>query len=240
MVLARNIVMLICLVIAFQPQIRAETVPAGSEDMVFSIIASNPAQIRASEILKKAYGNLGISAEFINLPGRRALEYSNSGKVDGEVFRIKTINEKYQNLVRVRAPIMSFQGVAYATKPLHINRWQDLKPYRVGILRGIVWSERGTNGLKVARFDSNETLLDKLLSGGVDVIVTTYFSLDLEIQRRDLKIKIYGGQPLVTFDVYHFLHQKHIGLREKVDGEIRKLVEGAPVDAKKRQLTKSN
>lgn len=193
------------------------------EKLVFSLIAGNEAQFEAAKKLKIAYANMGVDASFLSLPGKRALEYSNSGKTDGEVFRIKTIDQKFTNLVRIPTPIMTFRGLAYSMKKLAIDKWSDLKGLRIGVVRGVIWSAKGTRGLDAIQLDTNESLLRKLVSGGLDVIVSTSFSLDKVIEKHGDDVEIYKSDPLTSFDVYHFLHQKHEYLLEAVDDELRNL-----------------
>lgn len=212
------------LVFGVHPPIYAHADKAFPKSLVFSIIDTNLAQIEAAKTLKKAYGQLGVPVDFLPVPGRRALEFSNSGKTDGEVFRIKTITEKYRNLRIVPSPVMLFQGIAYSTQDISITSWKDMQSYRIGIIRGVVWSEKRTRGFKVARFDTNEDLFNKLLAGGVDVIVGTSFSIEREISDRDLDVKIFKSKPLMQFSVYHFLNKKHENLIEPVSREISKIV----------------
>ncbi len=220
----RNLVLLSFLVATGQVSSVAVAMEAFPKKLVFSLIEGTQTQIEAAKTLTKAYGNLGISVDYLTLPARRALEFSDSGQTDGEVFRIKTITNKYKNLRRIPTPIMFFQGMAYSLKDISIDNWRDMQPYRIGIIRGVVWSERGAKGLNVVRLDTNEALFDKLLAGGVDIVVGTSFSMEREIQKRDLNFEIYNSKPLMQFKVYHFLHVKHETLVEPVNREIRKIM----------------
>ncbi len=58
-----------------------------------------------AEILKVAYGKIGIPIEMAVMPGKRALKESSKVKADGEVHRIFKIGEVYPTLIRVPTPI---------------------------------------------------------------------------------------------------------------------------------------
>lgn len=194
--------------------------------LTFSIIENSDAQNAVKVRLLQVYKQLSVKVEFLNLPSYRALEFSNSGKTDGETFRIKSISKTYKNLVRVPTPIMSFEGFSYATQNLEIETWFDIKGLRIGIIQGIIWAEKPTKDYAVSRFNNNKDLLDKLLMGGIDVAVTTSFGMDEVTKNKVLKVKLYKGKPLMQFDVYHFLHKNYQYLIDNVDLELKKYFSG--------------
>lgn len=194
--------------------------------LTFSIIENSDAQNAVKFKLLQVYKKLAVEVDFLNLPSNRALEFSNNGRTDGETFRIKSISKTYKNLVRVPTPVMSFEGFAYATRNLEIESWLDLKGLRVGIVRGIIWSEKQTKDYAVSRFNNNEDLLDKLLMGGIDVAVTTSFGMSEVTKNKILKVKLHRGKSLAQFDVYHFLHKKYQYLIDRVDLELMAYVNG--------------
>ncbi len=193
--------------------------------LVFSMITGAPEQRNVGKLLKKAYANIGIPIEFMELPGRRALEFSNSGKTDGEIFRIGSVVKKFVNLHRIETPVMSFRGFAYSTKNLKIDLWGDLKPYRVGIIRGNVWAEKNVEGRVIKRFDDLEQLVERLLMGGVDIIIESQRSTEEELKRISPETRIYRSKMLTEFSVYHYLNSKHKNLISLVETEIKKLLE---------------
>lgn len=192
--------------------------------LVFSMITGAPEQRNVGELLMKAYANIGIPIEFMELPGRRALEFSNSGKTDGEIFRIRSVVKKFVNLHRIETPVMSFRGFAYSTKYLKIDLWSDLKPYRVGIIRGNVWAEKNVEGRVIKRLDDLEQLVERLLMGGVDIIIESERSTEKELKRVSSETRIYRSKMLTEFKVYHYLNEKHQHLVERVNTEIKKII----------------
>ena len=55
----------------------------------------------AADIVRRAYQELGIQIKYKTYPAERALKLSNNGTADGELVRIKGIESKYPNLIRI-------------------------------------------------------------------------------------------------------------------------------------------
>ncbi|OUR94248.1 hypothetical protein A9Q81_14865 [Gammaproteobacteria bacterium 42_54_T18] len=86
-------------------------------------------------VLIEAFKRNGVRFKAEHNPSLRSLQKSNSGAVDGELHRIydfhKVSGGKYPNLIRIDSKILSVWLVAYSTKNITINNWQDLKKYNV-------------------------------------------------------------------------------------------------------------
>ncbi len=91
----------------------------------------------AESILSQAYGELGIRIQTIITSPRRALLDSASGKTDGELVRIRTIEADHRSLLRVDVPIILARTFAYANKPqLRGKSFKQLRHLRVGHVAG--------------------------------------------------------------------------------------------------------
>ena len=81
----------------------------------------------AAEILRVAYQQLGVSISFKTFPAERALVTSNKGRADGELVRIKGINKKYPNLIRVPVSHVSSEQTAFSKRvEIVIEGWHSL------------------------------------------------------------------------------------------------------------------
>ncbi len=227
MVFLRLLVAVGCLIFSFCLIAEAET-PA--RKLVFSQIEGSPLQTRSAKMLTVLYGKLGIEVSFEILPARRALESSNSGKTDGEVFRIKSLYKRYPNLIQVPTILHTFNGYAYTMNGQIINSWEDMRPYRIGLMHGVVWAEKGTEGYNVVRLLGYRELLDKLLSGGIDIVIGTEFSFNLEVNRLGITTKFYRGKSLRSLSVYHYLHKKNASLVDQVDAEIKSMTKSGDIE----------
>ncbi|EPJ53476.1 MAG: hypothetical protein OFPI_10470 [Osedax symbiont Rs2] len=197
--------------------------------LVFSGVQA-PVVAISEEVLRKAYQRIGIQIRIIKQPGKRALRSSNSGKTDGEVMRSKGINEEYSNLIMVPVPV-NFVDIVVFTKNVEftVNSPQSLKPYKIGIRRGVKISERLTKGLNTLVVDRQEQLLSILDRGRVDVILMSRLGGVAQIKELKLRgIKILEP-PLATGSRYHYLHSKHENLVTKITESLKKMEEGGEI-----------
>lgn len=227
MVLLRQLFVVGCLIFSFCLVAEAET---QINKLVFSQIAGSPLQARSAKVLKVLYGKLGIETHFEILPARRALESSNTGKTDGEIFRITDLDKRYPNLIQVPTILHTFNGYAYTMNGKIINSWEDLRPYRIGLMHGVIWAEKGTEDYNVVRLLGYRELLDKLLSGGIDIVIGTEFSFNLEVEESGITTKFYRGKPLSSLNVYHYLHKKNASLVNQVDAEIITMTKNGDIE----------
>lgn len=209
------------------------------KELTFSTAREFSAHI--SEIyIREAYKRLGYNITVRNLPPARALELSNSGRVDGEVFRVADIVKKAPNLVIVPVPLNHLRAMVFTTGlQFEIDGWESLRPYKIGIVRGHRYSESGTEGMNRVAASSLKQLFQMLELGRVDVVVSTEFS-GLDVLLRNDFDSITMLDPAVTqMPVYHFLHKKHAGLVLQVAESINQMhLENLPVIDVQKELIK--
>ena len=176
----------------------------------FSGGKNNPVQIIGSKILKVAYtrAHISMKPKFVQL--QVALELSNSGITDGELVRIKKINNTYKNLLIVPVPLVTVEAMAFSKdSSIHINKWSDLKNYNFTIIRGAKFIEKSTqhmnkefvNNFQEAfeNLDTNETQIVVVpkLAGLKSIFLNNYY---------DIKPV---SKPLQSLKLYHFVHKKN-------------------------------
>ncbi|OUR78005.1 hypothetical protein A9Q83_08425 [Alphaproteobacteria bacterium 46_93_T64] len=200
---------------------------AKTVELTFSQISGSPVVQAASEVISHLYKRIGITANFLPMPARRALEMSNGGKTDGEIFRVKSIGKKFKNLVRVPTPLLKVVWYAYAANErLAVGSQEEIKKVnRIGIIRGVVWAENLVkNNKAVVRVDNISDLAEKLIMGAIDVAVATDAELFKQYEKRKLKKSVFRGSPLHTINLYHYLYKKHANLVPIIDAEIKKMI----------------
>lgn len=184
-----------------------------AESLTFSAIEDSTNTLISARVLKEAYKRINIEIIIEKYPAARALQYSNAGHTDGELFRVGDINKKYSNLLMIPVPINTLEGLAFSKQVrLTASGWHSLKPYKVGIRRGIKFSEKGVHSVEgiytqvVAR---NEQLFRLLEAGRVDIIILARLN-GLETSK---KLQIPSGSLLTKtvedYPLYHYLHKKH-------------------------------
>ena len=191
------------------------------------------------KIYTEALKRLGIEFEFVEVPGKRASLYSNSGKVDGELNRIETYGNLYPNMVQV--PENNLEGFfsAFSLIPtLHLDGWDSLgdTPYTVGLLRGVVFCERN-----LARVLPRDRLypvtslaqgMKMLADRRIDILVYNTPVALLFLQSKEGKkiletsatpAKVYNSGLMGVTNGHAWLHRSHADLVEPLSKILRKM-----------------
>ena len=205
--------------------------------IVISAILNEQTIDIAKEVLERAYGKIGYHVKFNDLPGQRALEWANNGLTDGDVARIKGTEQKYPNLIPVPTPVIYFQGVAFVkTINNNIEAWSDLKGLRIGIVRGIRYSEIGTKGMDPFHANDMQHLFTLLDLGRIQVAVAALDSGKIEIERHFKDSGIHPtGSPLFSSPLYHFLNKRNKNLVERIDRVLMEMARTGETDQLWRQ-----
>lgn len=168
-------------------------------------------------VLSEAYSQIGHTLKWRALPAERSLRTSNSGEVDGELFRIGGIQRKYTNLMIVPVAINKLQGVVYSkNKKFKVNGWSSLKGSKVGVQRGVKFSENGTREMIVERFNSVDQLLKGLGSTRIDVAVVSRVN-GLKYGEFAKEVNAKALRPFIQeYELFHYLHSKNEHLVKKL------------------------
>lgn len=195
------------------------TGPVSAETVRLSTFEGNPFSQMAARIMTEAYRRAGFDTKIVYLPGKRALLASSKGEVDGEVSRIYEIGKLYPSLIRVNMPYMTLKGMVFAiNKNVQVKQQADLKKYRIGSLRGAVFSDKLTEGLNVVFANSPTQLLQLLIRDRVDVIITNEIESKVLIADQFPDAGIVAlDPPLTETPIYHYIHQDKSYLVGKID-----------------------
>ncbi len=131
-------------------------------------------------VLTEAFKRIGIKFNAEYYPGLRSLMMSNSGETDGELhrdFEFHKISEnKYPNLIRIEAKLLSVWLIAFATKDIKIETWHDLKGCDVAYYRGRKNVENFLNNSilpdQIHATTTDEEAFRMLAMGRVDVVIS--------------------------------------------------------------------
>ena len=188
----------------------------GDESGVTVAVVQDSADVPAGlAVMTEAYAELGIAVEFHRYSASEALALSNAGKVDAELQRIDGINKHYLNLVKVPIPINIIQGAVFSKKyRFPVSGWHSLRPYRIGIVRGILFAEQQTIGMNRTVFDSYEALLTALNAETIDVGVMPRIGGLAAIQSLQQEGIYEMEGVLETLFLYHYVHADREGLVE--------------------------
>ena len=193
-------------------------------------------------VLQKAYAKLGIELIYIPLPGQRALVESNSGKVDGELFRIDHVDKKFTNLVKVPTSINKLEAMAFSTnKSLVVSGWESLRGKRIGIQVGIKFAERGTQGMNPVAVETNGQLMQMLTGDRIDLAVIARVNGLHTIKKMDLQDKVFELQPTMqSYPLYHYLHKKNRDLVKRLDEVLKSMAFNGTISSIREEYIKTN
>ena len=196
------------------------TLPAIAESrLVFTTIEGSPDTLTGEAVLKEAYERMGIEINVLRLSAKEALRRSNAGEADGEVTRIDGASRRYPNLVQIPIPISYIQGAVFSKNPdLDLVGWHSLRPYRIGRVKGILFAERGTRGMKTKVASDYDGLIELMLTDQVDLVIVPYINGLISIRKHPRGGELQLNGILETYLLYHYLHQSHENLvPEKID-----------------------
>jgi len=195
------------------------------------------------KILKEAYKRIGIKMEVKGYPAERAMQMANEGESDGELRRPAGMNKEYKNLIMVPQPVDVGEAVVFTkNKVFAVNGWESLKPYKIGILRGNKFAEKGTDGMNRLPANTIEQLFEMLDAERADIIVLLRRNGVATHKKMNLPGIRVLEPPVETMQLYHYLHKKNERLVPKVaaalqemekEGLIQKIKEQAQADAPK-------
>lgn len=165
-----------------------------------------------NEIMTEAYRRIDKTFELAIFPDERAINMSNSGYSDAELFRKKHgIEENYPNLIRVPVCIHQDPVVAYTNiNDLEIESWESLEPYRVGYQRGFKGASMNlTTETTSLSLTSVEQALRMLESDRLDVVIDIQAHGDALVNELNLEGVYRVEKPLMIIEAYHYLNIKN-------------------------------
>ena len=221
-----------CFVLLYSGMAVVSESEAGDKTLVISAIINEQTHAIAKYVLKEAYIRIGYAVRFDDLPGQRALEWANNGITDGDVARIEGTEKKFPNLIPVETPVIYFKGVAFAKDfSGRIASWEDLKGIRIGIVRGIRYSEIGTKDMEPVMANDMTHLFTILDKGRIEVAVAVLDAGRIEIQKNFMESGIHPiGSPLFSAPLYHFLHAKNKDLIAPLNEVLNKMMQSGEIE----------
>lgn len=201
-------------------------------------LAQSPDIIPGDVILTEAYRRLGIALTIKKYPGERALRLSNSGAADGEVMRIDTVKTLYPNLIQVRPAVSYLEASTFVTKTEFVpSGWESLRPFRIGIIRGVKFAETNTEGMDRHPVGSYGSVFEMLDAGRIEVAATSRLNglfFIRSIQSNSIKE---AGDPIMRFDLFHYIHKKHASLVPRIAAVLRAMEQSGELEEIRAHVT---
>ena len=214
--------------------------PVVAAEPLVLVTVPNSAGTTISEVItRKAYKRIGIDVEIRKYPAERALRIANSGKVDGEVQRIDGIAATYHNLIQVRPAISYLEGTAFSrTKTFVVKGWESLRPYRIGYIRGIKFAERNTRNMDSVAVGDYTGLFKMLTKERFDIIVSPRLNGLYQMRQLDIRGVRELTPAIMRFDLFHYLHQKHVKLVPKISAVFAEMAASGELAAIRKHVIK--
>jgi ABC-type amino acid transport substrate-binding protein len=173
---------------------------------------------RVSAILQRAYARAGLTLRLEPLPAPRASQRLDAGRLDGEVARIAPYFDAHPTLMRVGPPLMQVSLVAYVRSDagFTVRNVADLRGRRVGIVRGLLQSQRLVAGLdRVTEVTTAVQLYRMLAAGRLDVVLDA--PMDQRRHTAQLGLRnVVAQATLCEQPAYHGLHRRHAALAPRL------------------------
>ncbi len=187
--------------------------------LVISTPALSVTSAAAMDVLREAYGRLGYKLEMRHLS---SASHANAGLVDGELMRIGGLSRRFKNLVQIPIPVNYTQVVGFATRlDVHIRGWSSLRPYRLGVIDGVLLTEQETRGMDRRFATTPDQLVRWLSDDQIDIAVLPRDTgLLSAVEQGVSEVRELPGV-LETVFVYHYLNTKYKHLVPDLTRELK-------------------
>lgn len=171
--------------------------------------------------LTALFNALGYQLELKEVPNKRSLEWANSGKFDGEAFRISNLSLKeYPNLRRIDPPIFTLDQYAFAKTNLPISGWHSLSQFIVAYESGTQFIEQNQRFFsQTMSVTDTQQAIELVLKGRADVTITSEATAhailtELKLPKTAL-VKIEPALQTINLHLY-INHHKHPELAQRL------------------------
>ena len=166
------------------------------------------------QIIGELFRRVGRDAEVpVYKASARALDLANKGIDDGAAMRIKGLEKKYPNLIRVPEALLRNDFVAISRDRSFVTKdWASLTPYGVAYILGWRIYARNLAGHPAAmRVRNADQLFRVFESGRVDLVLYERWQGLWRARNRGLHARVLEP-PLAATDMFVYLHKKHRAL----------------------------
>ncbi len=197
--------------------------PAWAETLTLNTAFDGPIRTVFESLMKEALGRNGFTVSVQSLPAERAIQQANSGMNDGDGPRVAGLDRQYPDLIQVPEKLLDMEFVGFSKNAMiRTDRWESLKPYRIGIIRGWKILESnivGTRSLEIV--GSAEALFNLLEKDRIDIAVTGKAEGLNRIREQKMKNIRVLNPPLAKKEMFLYLHKKHEKLVPEIAASLK-------------------
>lgn len=162
-------------------------------------------------VVKEAFKRAGLNAEVVVYQNSaNSLSNANEGIDDGVALRIKGLEKKFPNLIRIPEKIMDNDFVAYSLTPLSLeNVFSSLKSYKVTHVKGWqIFIKNLQDHPNVTVVKNPQSMFDKLSNNSVDIMLYERWQGLWRAKQSNIKLQV-SEPPLAKMEMFMYLHKKH-------------------------------
>lgn len=168
-------------------------------------------------IVQETFRRIDINAKVIVYQNSaKSLSNANNGIDDGAALRIKGLEKKYPNLIRVPEKLMDNDFVAYSTaNPISTSSWAVMDEAKIAYIKGWqIFQNNLADHKSTTLTKTSQQMFDLLTSGKVDFMLYERWQGLWRAQQLGITIQV-SEPPLAKREMFMYLHNKHSDLIEK-------------------------
>jgi polar amino acid transport system substrate-binding protein len=205
---------------------------AQAQDVHLARNANAADQAVAAMIATDIYKRAGFKAVVQPMPAARATAADLAGEVDGEVGRIQAYADKNTSLLKVDPAYYFLTTTAFVKdgKGIKITSKDDLKKYKVGIIRGVAHTTVATAGHPALEVVGDADQLYKMLEAGrIDVALDSGVNGPFMVKKLGLSGIVEAGT-VARLDLFLILNPAKKDLEAKLAGVVSGLKASGELD----------
>jgi polar amino acid transport system substrate-binding protein len=204
---------------------------AQARPYLISQIEDDPLSARAFEIVRAAYGRIGMEVQVEPLPNERGIVSADAGDTDGDTIRMAGIEGRYPNLVRVPEPVLNYETIAFTSGlEFKVKGWESLRPYSLCVIRGMKLAEKGSEGMHRELVSGSELVMRMLAAGHCQVGILGE-AVWLEVDRLGTGPFRALEPPVEIVPVYHYVHRRHAELAPRLAEALKAMRRDGTIDS---------
>ena len=178
-------------------------------------------------VLIEAFERSDVNIKIHFVPAQRGALLANSGVEDGHFTRTATAAKAFVNLRPMTVPLHHSEYIAMVKRDdISIDKWDDLKNYKVGYPFGwdVFESQKIHFGESVPYYKIPQ-MIKHLATGKIDVMLGGRIESRILKVRHKLPNYREIDPPLVKKEIFLLLHKKHKNLIAKLDIALTDMIE---------------
>lgn len=166
------------------------------------------------EVAREAMKRIGYQLIIDHLPAERGLRNANNGLIDGEMSRVKDIDNIYHNLIRVPEKIMNWDFCVFSMKPINLQTgWNGLANKNVAFINGWKVLEKNVpKSAAITKTRNSQQLFTLLKRNRVDFIIYERWGGNSVLKELKLDEVSIQRPFLGSREMFIYLHKKHKAL----------------------------